>query len=341
MTQIVLGIETSCDETSVALVGSDKKIYAHLIYSQIQNHIEYGGVVPELAARAHLEKLGPLVERCFIEANLSFEDIDAVAATCGPGLIGGVVVGAMLGKAIAASRGIPFLPVNHLEGHALTVRLTHDVPFPYLLLLVSGGHCQFLEVRSVGKYKLLGQTIDDALGEAFDKVASMLGLDYPGGPKIEALAQLGNPETHKLPKPLLGSEGCNFSFSGLKTAVRNLLQKNPDARKEDVAASFQAAVIKTLLDRTINALKMASPDIKHFVLAGGVAANAAIRQSVSELAVSHKLTLVAPPISLCTDNGAMIAWVGVEKLCLGDKGNLNFEPRPRWPLEELDGGKLA
>ena len=341
MRHIVLGIETSCDETAVALVSSEREILGHLIHSQVQNHSEYGGVVPELAARAHLETLAPLVERCLREAHLPQEAMTAVAATCGPGLIGGVVVGAMMGKAIAATLKIPFIPVNHLEGHALTVRLTSNIEFPYVLLLVSGGHCQFLEVSGVGAYRLLGQTRDDALGEAFDKVASMLNLEYPGGPKIESLAKSGDPTLYKLPIPLYGQKGCDFSFSGLKTAVRTLLHQHPNARKEDIAASFQTSVIKTLLDRTQNDLDMISGEMTHFVLAGGVAANMAIRSALSEKLFQKGLRLVAPPISLCTDNAAMIAWVGIEKLLYGHSGDVMFEPRPRWPLTDLKEESIA
>ena len=332
MVKYVLGIETSCDETSVAIVGTDKKVYAHMTFSQIEGHKLYGGVVPELAARAHLDKISPLVDAVMRDAALSYDDLSAIAATSGPGLIGGVVVGAMFAKGLAASLNIPFYPVNHLEGHALTVRLTHQVDFPFLLLLVSGGHCQFLEVYGLGQYKLLGQTMDDALGEAFDKVASMLDLDYPGGPKIEKLAMSGDPKSISFPRPLIRTPGCDFSFSGLKTAVRQFIGKFPESRKEDIAASFQQAVLDVLLDRTKHALDMCSNNPTSFVLAGGVAANQYIKQGLTRLIESRGLALIAPPISLCTDNGAMIAWVGIEKMNADLSGDLLFEPRPRWPL---------
>lgn len=335
MTKLILGIETSCDETSVAIVGADKKIYAHMTFSQIEGHKLYGGVVPELAARAHLDKLAPLVNEIMESSGIPYAELSGVAATCGPGLIGGVVVGAMFGKGLAASLGIPFYPINHLEGHALTVRLTSDIAFPFLLLLVSGGHCQFLEVLGLGQYRLLGETMDDALGEAFDKVASMLNLDYPGGPKIEALAKEGNPQAIAFPRPLMGTEGCHFSFSGLKTAVRQYVVKHPDVQKAGIAASFQRAVTDVILDRTKHALAMITFPIQGFVLAGGVAANQEIRGSLEVLLGGYDIPLFAPPISLCTDNAAMIAWVGIEKIQAGFSSDLGFEPRPRWPLFEL------
>lgn len=336
--RIVLGIETSCDETAVSLVREDHTILSNFLYSQVEGHLEYGGVVPELAARAHLEKLAPLVEIAFEEANIQPQDISAVAATSGPGLIGGVIVGAMFGKGLAAAAKKPFIAVNHLEAHALTVRLTHKISFPYLLLLVSGGHCQFIEVKALGQYHVLGQTIDDAVGEAFDKVARMLDLPYPGGPKIEALAKLGSVDAYHFPRPLLKRPGCDFSFSGLKTAVRHKIQGyegNVSDIAPHIAASFQQAIIDCLADRTQNAIKMLTSPISTLVVAGGVAANQAIHKALRNVSAEHSMDFCAPPIPFCTDNAAMIAWVGMERLQRGLIDGLDFEPRPRWPLSEL------
>jgi len=337
---IILGIESSCDETAVAIISYDpttreKKVLGNLMHSQIAQQQEYGGVVPELAARAHLEKIHTLAAQAIEAAKIKLSDLSAIATTAGPGLIGGVVVGTMFAKGLAATLNKPFIAVNHLEGHALTARLTHDVAFPYLLLLVSGGHCQFLEVRGVGKYHLLGGTIDDAIGEAFDKVARVLNLPYPGGPKIEALAQSGNPHAFDLPRPLLGRPGCDFSLSGLKTAVRQLIQKHPDAPSQDVAASFQQVIIDCIVDRSKNAIAMASKDIKSFVVGGGVAANQSVYKALEQLTKEYDLAFYAPPPNLCTDNAAMIAWTGLEYFLLGRHDDLSFEPRPRWPLSSL------
>lgn len=332
---IVLGIETSCDETAVAIVRDDRTILSNVLISQISTHQAYGGVVPETAARCHLESLQPLIQQAFQDAQISFDDLDGIAVTAGPGLIGGVLVGVMSAKAMAAARNLPFIAVNHLEGHALTGRLTHDLPFPFLLLLISGGHSQFLEVTGVGQYRLLGSTIDDAVGEAFDKVARVVGLNYPGGPALEKLAQKGDGKRFDLPRPLKGRPGCDTSFSGLKTAVRMIAEKQAPLSgqdKADLAASFQEAVADCLEERTKNALQMMRQPIQHFVVAGGVAANQVLRSRFSNLCESHNLTLVAPPLNLCTDNAAMIAWVGIEKLRLGQQDSLNFSPRPRWPL---------
>jgi N6-L-threonylcarbamoyladenine synthase len=332
---IVLGIETSCDETAAAIVRDDRTILSNVLVSQIPGHQPYGGVVPEKAARAHLDHLQPIIEQALQEAQVFLDDLDGVAVTAGPGLIGGVLVGVMTAKAIAAAKNLPFMAVNHLEGHALTARLTHDLPFPFLLLLISGGHSQFLEVTGVGQYRLLGSTIDDAVGEAFDKVARLFGLSYPGGPALEKLALTGNGKRFDLPRPLKGRPGCDFSFSGLKTAVRMVTEKHTPLSpqdKADLAASFQEAVADCLEERARNALRMLQEPAQHFVVAGGVAANTALRTRLSALCDAHGFQFVAPPVALCTDNAAMIAWVGVEKLRLGLKDELDFVPRPRWPL---------
>jgi N6-L-threonylcarbamoyladenine synthase len=333
---LILGIETSCDETAAALVDSDRVVHAQALASQIRAHAPYGGIVPEVAARAHLAVLEDLVRDVFARSGATWNDIDAVAATTGPGLIGGVIVGATFAKAASLARGLPFVAVNHLEGHALSPRLIGDLPFPYLLLLVSGGHCQLLIVEEVGRYTRLGTTLDDAVGEAFDKVAKLLGLPYPGGPAIEKLAREGRGDAYDLPRPLKGRAGCDFSFAGLKTAVRHLLAKEPDARVADVAASFQMAVADTLADRTRNAIRVFRdryPDGKHLVVAGGVAANSALKERLAETASREGLTLVAPPPALCTDNAAMIAWAGLERFVRGARDPLDFPCRPRWPLD--------
>ncbi len=337
---IVLGIETSCDETAAAVVTDDRRILCDQILSQDDHHRTYGGVVPEVAARAHLEHLDGVVAAALDGAGVAFDDLDGVAATAGPGLIGGVIVGVMTAKGIALARGLPFVAVNHLEGHALTARLTDDVAFPYLLLLVSGGHCQLLVVEGVGAYRRLGTTIDDALGEAFDKVAKMLGLGYPGGPPVEAAARDGAADRFALPRPMRGREGCHFSFSGLKTAVLhtvNGLDQPPAAGDvADLCASFQAAAGDVLVDRCAHALDTfaaAHPDSGTLVVAGGVAANAYLRGRLDALAQERGVRLVAPPARLCTDNGAMIAWAGIERLRMGLTDGLDFAPRPRWPLD--------
>lgn len=337
---IILGIETSCDETAAAVVRDDRTILSNVLVSQIPSHQPHGGVVPEKAARAHLDLLPPLIEQALQGASVTLDDLDGIAVTGGPGLIGGVLVGVMTAKAIAAAKKLPFIAVNHLEGHALTGRLTHDLPFPFLLLLISGGHCQFLEVAGVGQYRLLGSTIDDAVGEAFDKVARIFGLGYPGGPALEKLAQSGNGKRFDLPRPLKGREGCDLSFSGLKTAVRLAAEKHAPLSLQDqadLAASFQEAVADCLEERATQAFRMLQEPVKHFVVAGGVAANAALRERLSSLCAFHGLTFVAPPLELCTDNAAMIAWVGIEKLRLGQQDTLDFNPRPRWPLSSLSG----
>ncbi len=340
---LVLGIESSCDETAASVVDSDRRIHANLILSQLDEHRPYGGVVPEVAARSHLDHLDKLIAQAMTEAGIGFADLDGVAATGGPGLIGGVIVGAMTAKAIAAVHDLPFIAVNHLEGHALTARLTDDVAFPYLLLLVSGGHCQLLIVEGVGRYQRLGATIDDAVGEAFDKAAKLLGLGYPGGPAVERAASTATAPVMDLPRPMKGRPDCNFSFSGLKTALRQRVVALQEAGQFDtlaqanLAAGFQLAAIESLSDRTAQAVRLAratTPDITALVVAGGVAANAALRQHLTEIAAKADLPLIAPPGRLCTDNAAMIAWAGLERLRLGERSPLDFAPRPRWPLDQ-------
>jgi len=332
---IVLGLETSCDETAAALVDAERRILGEAILSQLEEHRPYGGVVPEIAARSHLDHLDRLIERTMRESRLGFGDLAGIAATGGPGLIGGVMVGVMMAKAISAVRNLPFIAVNHLEGHALSARLSHGVAFPYLLLLVSGGHCQLLLVEDVGGYRRLGTTIDDAAGEAFDKAAKLLGLGYPGGPALESAASAGDPSRIPLPRPMLGRPGCDFSFSGLKTALRHRLAKSGTDETSDLAASFQAAVVDCLTDRTGNAIAMAKAiaPVTALVVAGGVAANATLRRRLGEVAAAGGLDLVAPPLKLCTDNAAMIAWAGIERLQRGLVDGLDFAPRPRWPLD--------
>lgn len=329
---IVLGIESSCDETAAALVTTDRTILAERIASQDEAHAPYGGVVPEIAARAHAERLAPMIDTVMQDAGLSYDDIDAVAATAGPGLIGGVMVGLVSAKAIAMAAGKPLIAVNHLEGHALSPRLADpELQFPYALLLVSGGHCQILRVESVGQYHRLATTIDDALGEAFDKAAKILGLGYPGGPAVEKLAREGDPLAVPLPRPLLGSKEPHFSFAGLKSAV--LRAKESDQHKEaDIAASFQQAAVDCILDRLVHALGNASLP-PALVVAGGVAANQTIRSALEDFAADRSMRFVAPPLALCTDNAAMIGWAGCERLDLGQDDPLDFCARPRWPLD--------
>ncbi|WP_342363554.1 tRNA (adenosine(37)-N6)-threonylcarbamoyltransferase complex transferase subunit TsaD [Terrarubrum flagellatum] len=354
---IVLGIETTCDETAAAIVrlaGDGRgEILANEVHSQIKDHAPYGGVVPEVAARAHVEILDGLVKRALNDANLKLSDVDGVAAAAGPGLVGGVLVGLTTAKTLALAAGKPFVAVNHLEAHALTPRLTDGLPFPYLLLLVSGGHTQLLAVRGVGDYKRLGTTIDDAVGEAFDKVAKLLGLPYPGGPAVERAAERGDPERIPLPRPMLGRPKPDFSLSGLKTAVRMEAEKRMPLNGADVAdlcASFQAAIVDVLVDRIRFALRAfrdaTNEPPRALVVAGGVAANGAIRQALVRLAAEIGLRLVAPPPALCTDNGAMIAWAGIERLALDMKDELDASPRPRWPLDQSSaaaygGGRLG
>ena len=327
---IILGIESSCDETAAALVTGDRQVLAHRLLGQEAAHAPFGGVVPEIAARAHVEALEPLIVAALADAGLKLADVDAIAATAGPGLIGGVMVGLVTGKALAHAAGKPLIAVNHLEGHALSPRLSDpDLEFPYLLLLVSGGHCQLLLVEGVGAYRRLATTIDDAAGEAFDKTAKLLGLGFPGGPAVERAAALGNPKAVPLPRPLKGSAEPHFSFAGLKSAVARVVgQYSP----EDLAASFQAAVVDCLIDRTTKALRSAH-GATALVVAGGVAANTAVRGALQTLASAHGLRFVAPPLWLCTDNAAMIGWAGAERFAAGLTDPLDVAARPRWPLD--------
>jgi N6-L-threonylcarbamoyladenine synthase len=332
---IVLGIETSCDETAAAIVDDSGNIRASLVRSQWEEHRPHGGVVPEIAARAHLNHCAPMIAQALREAACDWRDISAIAATAGPGLIGGVIVGAVMGKALAFARGLPFVAVNHLEGHALSVRLTAPVGFPYLLLLVSGGHCQLVLVEGVGTYRLLGTTRDDAAGEAFDKGAKLLGLPLPGGPAIAAAARDAQ-VPHTLPRPFFGADHCDFSFSGLKTALRQKAGHGILTREEraNFAAGLQNAIVDCLADRTGRALA-AAPQVTALVAAGGVAANRCLRARLEGIAASHRVPLILPPSELCTDNAAMIAWAGIERLRLGWSDRLDSPVRPRWPLQEL------
>ncbi|MGX7894672.1 tRNA (adenosine(37)-N6)-threonylcarbamoyltransferase complex transferase subunit TsaD [Tsuneonella sp. HG222] len=327
---LVLGIESSCDETAAALVDGERRILAQRIASQEAEHAPYGGVVPEIAARAHAERLAPLIEATLADAGVSLAQCDAIAATAGPGLIGGVIVGLVTAKALAMASDRPLIAINHLEGHALSPRLADPtLAFPYALLLVSGGHCQILRVAGVGQYQRLATTIDDALGEAFDKTAKILGLGYPGGPAVERLAQSGNPHAVPLPRPLKGSRDPNFSFAGLKSAVLRAHQSGIHSAA-DIAASFQQAAIESIEDRLRRSLARMD-EVTALVVAGGVAANARIRASLESIARGHGLRFVAPPPALCTDNAAMIAWAGIERL--GQSDPLDFVARPRWPLD--------
>jgi N6-L-threonylcarbamoyladenine synthase len=342
----VLGIETSCDETAAAVVRGyppgPGEILSNVVLSQLDAHRPYGGVVPEIAARAHVEIVDRIVERALVEAKVGLADVDAVAATAGPGLIGGVMVGLTTAKALALVAGKPLIAVNHLEAHALTARLTGAAAFPFLLLLISGGHTQLMAAEGVGRYRMLGATIDDAVGEAFDKTAKLLGLPYPGGPQIEALATRGYAKRFPLPRPMAGREGADFSFSGLKTAVRQYLPKVTNERdRADLAASFQAAVVDVLADRVRSAMAQfrtmygETARTPKFVASGGVAANGAIRGTLKQVSLERGFDLVLPPASLCTDNAAMVAWAGVERLALGLCDPLDAAPLARWPLESL------
>ncbi len=336
---VVLGIESSCDETAAALVRADRTIIAQAIASQDADHAPYGGVVPEIAARAHAERLAPMIETVLRQADMRLADCSAIAATAGPGLIGGVMVGLVTAKALAMALDKPLLAINHLEGHALSPRLADPtLGFPYLLLLVSGGHCQILLVEGVARYRRLATTIDDALGEAFDKTARILGLGFPGGPAVERLAREGDAARVPLPRPLVGSQEPHFSFAGLKSAVLRA-QESGRHTAADIAASFQAAAIDCLLDRLRVALKQI--DIPPaLVVAGGVAANAAIRAALERFAAAEGMRFVAPPPALCTDNAAMIAWAGLERLgsadaTVGKNDPLDIAARPRWPLDPM------
>ncbi len=361
---LILGIESSCDETAAAIVTSDRQILSHRLAGQEKAHAPFGGVVPEIAARAHVEAVGPLVEAALADAGVTLGEVDAIAATAGPGLIGGVMVGLVTGKALALACAKPLVAVNHLEGHALSPRLSDpDLEFPYLLLLVSGGHCQLLLVEGVGRYRRLATTIDDAAGEAFDKTAKLLGLGFPGGPAVEEAAKAGDPWGVPLPRPLVGTAEPHFSFAGLKSAV--LRARDAGIHKpQDIAASFQQAVVDCLLDRTRRALQTISPppfvssEVEKrdpgarerfstsletngregasptaLVVAGGVAANRTIRAALEGLATDHGLRFVAPPLWLCTDNAAMIGWAGAERFAAGLTDPLDTAARPRWPLD--------
>ena len=377
----ILGIETSCDETAASVVrryaDGRGKILSNVVLSQVKDHAPYGGVVPEVAARAHIHHLDRIVGKAMVDAGVGYADLDAISATAGPGLSGGLIVGLTMAKGIALARGLPFLAVNHLEGHALTPRLLGDVAFPYLLLLISGGHTQFQLVRGVGDYKRLGTTIDDALGEAFDKTAKLLGLGYPGGPLVEQYATRGNANRFDLPRPLKGRAGCDFSFSGLKTALRETAEdvgQLTDQDKADLCASFQKAVAETMQDRLKKAFEMFREEVRppspfgHFpnelgkgvhhlspnllgeypeggrgalqhaptlVVAGGVAANKALRVMLESTSAANGFTLSIPPFHLCTDNAAMIAWAAAERFALGLSDNQDAPVRPRWPLDTV------
>jgi len=350
----VLGIETSCDETAASVVALESdaapgilspRILSNIVLSQIEEHAAFGGVVPEIAARAHVEALDGIIEAALADSGVALADIDAIAATAGPGLVGGLIVGLMTAKAIAAAANKPLIAINHLEGHALTARLTDGLAFPYLLLLVSGGHTQIVAVRGVGDYQRWATTIDDALGEAFDKTAKMLGLPYPGGPNVEKAARSGDARRFAFPRPMKGSAQPDFSFSGLKTAVRQAATAIAPLSNQDVAdicASFQAAVADVLGDRVLRALtrfretfpETANPAL---VVAGGVAANHTIKATLETLCSENGFAFVAPPLKLCTDNAAMIAWAGIERLRAGlaDENDRDFVPRSRWPLDSI------
>ena len=338
----VLGIETSCDETAAAVLRLEDghaTILSEIVRSQVEAHAPYGGVVPEIAARAHADIADQIVAAAIEKSGLSLAELDGIAATSGPGLIGGVMVGMMTGKALALASGKPFLPVNHLEGHALSPRLAEDCAFPYLLLLVSGGHCQFIEVRGLGEYRRLGTTIDDAAGEAFDKLAKLLGLGFPGGPAVERTAAGGDPKRYKLPRPLMDRDGLDMSFAGLKTAAARIIEAGDlsEQDKSDLCASYQAAIADCLTQRADRALGMFEADgEKRLVVAGGVAANQAIRASLDAAASRHGARLIAPPLRHCTDNAAMIALAGAEHIATGkvDPDAMSFSARPRWPLDE-------
>ncbi len=338
----VLGIESSCDETAVAILAQDGRILAERVLSQIADHAAFGGVVPEIAARAHLQALSPMVADAMQEARLSFAQLGAIAATAGPGLIGGLIIGSGFAKGAALAAGKPYLAINHLEAHALTARLPglseRQPEFPYLLLLVSGGHCQCVAVLGVGRYRRLGSTLDDAVGEAFDKTAKLLGLPYPGGPALEAIARDGDARHFDLPRPLLRRAGCDFSFSGLKTAVAQWVAGHagalPRQMAADMAASFQAAVADIMADRLDHALQML-PEANAVIIAGGVAANLMLRQRLGEVAAARRKLLIAPPQRLCTDNAVMVAWAGIERLAMGFSDPLSAPCLPRWPLEAL------
>lgn len=336
----VLGLETSCDETAasvVRLTGGRAEVLSSVVHSQIDDHAAYGGVVPEIAARSHVEMIAEVTRRAMAEADMGYDGLDGIAATAGPGLVGGVMVGLSFGKAAALARGLPLVAVNHLEGHAVSARLGAEVAYPFLLLLVSGGHCQLLKVRGVGDMSRIGATIDDAAGEAFDKIAKALGLGYPGGPALERLAMQGDGSRIDLPRALLGRKDCDFSFSGLKTAAFRIAQTcETEQDKADLADAVQNAIARQLSDRSERALAAYAEthDHKLFVVAGGVAANKTIRATLQATAAKHGFDFLAPPMAYCTDNAAMIALAGAERLALGLTSDIDVVARPRWPLDE-------
>lgn len=340
----VLGLETSCDETAASVVrltpsdrGGRAEVLSSVVHSQIDDHAAYGGVVPEIAARSHVEMIAGVTRRAMAQAGVGYEALDGVAATAGPGLVGGVMVGLGFGKAVSLARGLPLVAVNHLEGHAVSARLGAEIAYPFLLLLVSGGHCQLLEVRGIGEVSRLGATIDDAAGEAFDKIAKALGLGYPGGPALERLAAGGDPTRYELPRALLGRKDCDFSFSGLKTAAFRIAQTCEAERdKADLAAAVQAAIARQLAERSERAMQAYADRFDHrlFVVAGGVAANRTIRATLEGVAARNGFDFLAPPMAYCTDNAAMIALAGAERLALGLTSDIDASARPRWPLDE-------
>lgn len=336
----VLGLETSCDETAASVVRLSPggvEVLSSVIHSQIDDHAAYGGVVPEIAARSHVEMIDGVARRAMAEAGISFEALDGVAATAGPGLVGGVMVGLGYGKAVALARGLPLIAVNHLEGHAVSARLGAETTYPFLLLLVSGGHCQLLEVRGIGDMSRLGTTIDDAAGEAFDKIAKTMGLGYPGGPALEKLAETGDGSRFDLPRALLGRKDCDFSFSGLKTAASRLAQTcETDQDKADLADAVQTAIARQLAERSERAMVAYAEQNEQrlFVVAGGVAANKTVRLTLEALATKHGFAFLAPPLVYCTDNAAMIALAGAERLEKGMTSDIDVAARPRWPLDE-------
>ncbi len=336
----VLGLETSCDETAasvIRLTGGRAEVLSSVVHSQIDDHAAYGGVVPEIAARSHVEMIAEVTRRAMAEADVGYDELDGIAATAGPGLVGGVMVGLNFGKAAALARGLPLVAVNHLEGHAVSARLGAEVAYPFLLLLVSGGHCQLLEVRGVGDMSRIGATIDDAAGEAFDKIAKALGLGYPGGPALERLAMQGDGSKIDLPRALLGRKDCDFSFSGLKTAAFRIAQTcETEQDKADLADAVQNAIARQLSDRSERALAAYAETHDHrlFVVAGGVAANKTIRSTLQATAAKHGFDFLAPPMAYCTDNAAMIALAGAERLALGLTSDIDVVARPRWPLDE-------
>ena len=340
----IIGIESSCDETAVAIVNHKKEICGHVIRSQIEMHKDFGGVVPEVAARQHIECIEDLVKECLKQANIKINDITAIAATNGPGLMGGLLIGTSLAKAMAFALQKPYIAINHLEGHALVARLKNNIPFPYLTFLASGGHCQILLARNIGDYKKLGDTLDDAIGETFDKVAKMLNLPYPGGPSVEKMALQGDPQAYSFPRPLKGRKNCDFSFSGLKTAVLYEVKKIDrltQTHKQNICASFQKSVADVIVDRLKNSFERLlserkSPPINGLIVAGGVAANMYLRKHIENISSHYNCPFIAPEQNLCTDNGVMIAWAGLENYTNGYTHKLNTKPYPKWPLEILN-----